>query len=312
MSDLPQKTRVYSTHLFNSERWNNIEFRDDDIIVSTAMKSGTNWMIRIVGMFVHQDPYRTDAQMMHAPWPDATFLGTEEDAVKVAESVAHQRFMKSHVPLDGHRYDPRVKHINVVRDIRDNFMSVQNHWVGITDELYQKFHAYWGTPFPRQADVGDIHERWRRWMTEGSNKFVSDGYPFQSAFNYAESYWNYRHIPNILLVHFNDLKADLEGEMRRIARFLNKEIPDSDWPAYVEAATFKTMKKDMSTLKPEIEQLSNYGTKGFMHSGKNKRWMDVLTEDDLALYEARASTLDTELRNWLENGRLLSGDIQDW
>jgi len=34
-----------------------------------------------------------------------------------------------------------------------------------------------------------------------------------------------RHLPNILFVHYNDLKADLEGEMRRIARFLEIEVP---------------------------------------------------------------------------------------
>ena len=45
------------------------------------------------------------------------------------------------------------------------------------------------------------------------------------------------------------------------------------------------------------------GSDRFFFKGTNGRWRDVLTSDDLALYEAAASKLDPELRDWLENGR---------
>lgn len=312
MSNLPQKTRVYSTEHFNSERWNDIKYRDDDIVVATAMKSGTTWMLRIVGLMVFQDPNRVDDQIMHAPWPDAAFAGPPEAAVEEAEGVTHRRFMKSHVPLDGLHYNPNVKFINVVRDVRDTFMSVQHHWSGISDEVHNIFNDYWHTPFPRFEESGDIHERWRRWITEGKHDWVSDGYPFQSTLNYAESFWNYRHVPNILLVHYADLKADMEGEMRRVAKFLDVEIPEAEWPAYVQAASFDSMKRDLDKMVPSFNFIFTHGATGFMNKGTNNRWKDVLTEEDLALYEAQASKLDPALRNWLENGRLVAGDQQDW
>ena len=46
------------------------------------------------------------------------------------------------------------------------------------------------------------------------------------------------------------------------------------------------------------------GSDRFFFKGTNGRWRDVLTAEDLALYEAKASELDPELRHWLENGRL--------
>ena len=46
------------------------------------------------------------------------------------------------------------------------------------------------------------------------------------------------------------------------------------------------------------------GSDRFFFKGTNGRWRDVLTADDLALYETAASKLDPELRDWLENGRL--------
>ena len=44
------------------------------------------------------------------------------------------------------------------------------------------------------------------------------------------------------------------------------------------------------------------GADRFFHKGTNGRWHDVLTESDLALYEAAAAELDPELRSWLEAG----------
>ena len=45
------------------------------------------------------------------------------------------------------------------------------------------------------------------------------------------------------------------------------------------------------------------GTDRFLYKGTNGRWRDVLTDDDLALYDQAAATLDPELRAWLEGGR---------
>ncbi len=38
-------------------------------------------------------------------------------------------------------------------------------------------------------------------------------------------------------------------------------------------------------------------------AARNGRWRGVLTDDDLAMYETAASTLDPNLWQWLEGGR---------
>lgn len=311
MTNLPKQTRVYKTEQFQSERWDDWKFRDDDIIVSTAMKSGTTWMLRIVGLLIFQDLNKVDNEVMGAIWPDAAFGGPIEDLLADAEAKTHRRFMKSHIPMDGLPYHPKAKYINVARDVRDNFMSLQHHWQGAAEPMYDLIDTLWPDPFPRFADQGDIHERWRRWMTEGRHDFVSDGWPFQSVFNFADSFWNTRTTPNILMVHYNDMKTDLEGEMRRVAEFLEIEIPEADWPGYIEAASFDSMKRDLDEMVPEFNFFFAHGATGFMNKGTNNRWKDELTDEDLALYEAKASKLDPAHRNWLENGRLIAGDPQD-
>ena len=49
--------------------------------------------------------------------------------------------------------------------------------------------------------------------------------------------------PNILYVHFGDLLGDTEGEMRRIAGFLDIEIEEDVWPALVADVGIDAMRE---------------------------------------------------------------------
>jgi aryl sulfotransferase len=69
------------------------------------------------------------------------------------------------------------------------------------------------------------------------------------------------------------------------------------------------MKAQGAALLPGMERAFRGGHDTFLHRGTNERWRDVLNEDDVALYEARAAaSLSPGLRRWLEAGRLKAGD----
>ncbi len=53
----------------------------------------------------------------------------------------------------------------------------------------------------------------------------------------------------------NDLKADLDGEMRRIADFLDIAIPENLWPGLVQAADFESMKHSVDELMPKASNI---------------------------------------------------------
>ena len=140
-------------------------------------------------------------------------------------------------------------------------------------------------------------------MTRATYPWESDGFPYWSHHHHARTYWDFRHLPNLLFVHFNDLKADLEGEMRRIARFLEIRVPEEKWPTLADAATFASMKRDAAVLGPEMGMIFEGGADRFLFKGTNDRWRDVLKAEDLALYEAAAArSLTPELKRWLEGG----------
>ena len=128
-------------------------------------------------------------------------------------------------------------------------------------------------------------------------------------FGLEHSFWTERRRPNLLLVHYNDLKADLPGEMKRIAKFLDITPPAALWPLLVEAATFEAMKRDGGTLMAQLKHLLVDGHENFFYKGTNSRWRGILTDADLALYDRKiAAQLSPSLIRWLAEGRLVVGD----
>jgi len=116
-------------------------------------------------------------------------------------------------------------------------------------------------------------------------------------------------LPNVLLVHYDDLKADLSREMDRIAAFLEIKVEPSLWPQLVVAAGFEAMRRDGDTLMGKGATSFREGSKTFFHKGTNERWRGVVSAEDLALYDAKArSTLTPRCVRWLEEGRQKGGD----
>jgi aryl sulfotransferase len=141
-------------------------------------------------------------------------------------------------------------------------------------------------------------------MTRGWFEWETDGWPWWSHHHHAETFWRVRSLPNVLLVHYNDLKASLDGEMRRIAEFLDIPIDEELWPTLVQAATFGAMKANANQTHGDIGFAFKNGADGFIFKGTNGRWRGILSADELQLYESAAEKLEPGLRTWLEKGRL--------
>jgi aryl sulfotransferase len=121
-------------------------------------------------------------------------------------------------------------------------------------------------------------------------------------FEVVASYWAKRGEPNLLFVHYNDMKTDLEGEMRRVAKFLDIELDADQWPAAVERCTFEAMRKADIKIG-NFEMAFEGGVEGFLFKGTNGRWREVLGPDELAAYERKvAESLPPDAAHWIEHG----------
>jgi aryl sulfotransferase len=106
-----------------------------------------------------------------------------------------------------------------------------------------------------------------------------------------------------LFVHYGDLKADPEAEMRRIAAFCDVTVEADAWPALVEAVGLEAMRDEARGTEDPMAGAFEGGAARFFYKGSNGRWRSVLTDDELDMYEAAAASLDPALRTWLEGGR---------
>jgi aryl sulfotransferase len=298
----PTIEHVYQNHAFDSPRWERYSPRDDDIVVASSIKSGTTWMQAIVLQLIFQDFEQHDIGAL-SPWLD--FRWRPADAVfEMLEAQTHRRCIKTHLPLDGLPYFPQIKYVLVGRAARDVFMSLWNHQSNLSPQLIEVLNSgQVGDPLP--PTPSDIKVFWRNWITRGWFPWESEGYPNWGNLRHTQTWWNYRHLPNVLFVHYNDMLADLSGEIGRVAQFLEIKASGEALSAIASVVDFKSMKANAESIAPGAQDAFIGGAQTFFHKGTNNRWREILNEDDLELYTAAvARELTPDCAAWLENGRL--------
>ncbi len=292
---VPRKTRELHNHHFDSTIWNDFRFRDDDIVIGTYAKSGTTWMQQIVAQLIFGgDPDLPVAEM--SPWLD---LRVPPKAVKLpaVEAQTHRRFLKTHLPVDALVFSPKARYVYIGRDGRDVVWSFYNHHVNANASWYAALND---TPGRVGPPIGpppaDIRQYWRDWLDR-------DGHPWWPFWENIRSWWAIRGLPNVHLVHFEALKRDMPGEIRRIADFLDIPVDDTRWNAIVEHCSFDWMKRNATRSVPMGGAFWDGGAQAFIHKGVNGRWRDVLTPDEIAEYEDRSvRELGRECAHWLATG----------
>ncbi|WOJ92897.1 sulfotransferase domain-containing protein [Congregibacter variabilis] len=303
----PQVTRTYQNHHLDSTRWEEYEPRSTDIIVTTSYKAGTTWTQQILDeMFYGKMTPRPEFNDV-TPWPDARFLPIPREQLgPYMEAIPGRRFIKSHLPLDGLPYYPQVQYFIVARDARDVFMSFYNHYSRYTDTAMSMMNApdVVGDPLPPCPQ--DPRELWQGWMTRGWFDWESEGYPFWANLGHTASYWAHRHLPNFHFFHYSDMLRDHAGVVSRMAEAAQFDITPEDLERIVTNTTFdhvKSKAKEMDAKGDPRGVVFKDGAEGFFFKGTNGRWKEVLTDEDLQLYEqAKKKVLTPDCIKWLEEG----------
>lgn len=293
--DWPRKTREIHSHHFDSTAWNDLRFRDDDIVIATYGKSGTTWTQQIVGQLIFGgDPELAVAEL--SPWLDLR-VPPKEIKLPLVEAQTHRRFLKTHLPVDALRFSPRAKYIYVARDARDVVWSLYNHHANANQLWYDALNKTPGLVGPPiEPPTGDIRRYWHEWLAR-------DGHPFWPFWDNVRSWWRIRELPNVMLLHFAALKRDLPGEVRRMAAFLDIAVDPSREHAILEYCSFDWMKKNAAKAAPLGGAFWDAGADTFVNKGTNGRWRDTLSADESARYEQRAEAeLGAECARWLASG----------
>lgn len=309
MDDRPGVERVYQTLIFDSSRWAGFEPRDGDVFVCTSYKAGTTWTQMICALLIHQTPDLPKPLARLSPWLDMRTAPIGEILGEL-ESQDHRRLIKTHTALDGLPYFEGVTYLVCGRDPRDVFMSLQNHIANLdTEQVVRVLTAQGLEVRPPPPLPDDINQRFALWLDQSSFPWEQDGLPYWSHVRHAHTFWAHRHRPNIHFLHYADLKADLEGEMRRIAGLLGIEVAEDRWPVLVKAAGFAEMKARASDAAPDTLHHIWKDNGRFFNKGESGQWQGVLSPEMLALYAERMrARYDPVVVDWLERGSRAAGD----
>jgi len=289
---LNRRRIVVKNQFLDSTNWELVKARKTDIVIASCYKSGTTLTQQIVNLLINDhDNFESIHEL--SLFVDSAIRPPHPALI---ESLPDPRFFKSHLYFEALPYYPNWKYIYLVRDGRDVGLSLHNHlqqnkaWLLETSEKLRV-----------QMDFGsdNFSEFWDRWVETGEPRW-----PFWEHIN---SWWQVRHLPNILLVHYANLINDKPREIQRVADFLNLKLEPSQLEMILECSTLEYMKEKWKKFEPPRRFLP----KRFLNKGTNGRWQDLLTTQQLRHYESVISQkLEPECANWVKNGGSLKLENQ--
>jgi len=250
------KLRVLARYLLGIDSvGRNIPLFPDDTLLVSFPRSGNTWLrFLIAGVaFPDRTPSFTSIEQMI---PDSIVLNRRQLA-----QIPRPRIVKSH-----EYFDPRYPSvIYVVRDPRDVLLSYYN--------FYRK---------QRYIDDGYPMDQWVERFVKG------DLHPFGSWGEHVGSWLGARgQNSRFLLVRYEDLQAETDSEVRRIAEFLGVDTSADSVAKAIELASAESMRS------AEKRETSGWGSSGkwrtdipFVGKAVAGGWRNQLAPSFIAQIEA--------------------------
>jgi hypothetical protein len=295
----------YRNLVYDSARWDGFEFRDDDIVISTPPKCGTTWTQMLVAMLVFDATEFDWPLALISPWLDMNTRPLDS-VLSDLDAQTHRRFIKTHTPLDGLPWDERVTYVCVARDPRDAGLSMDHHMSNMNFEVLLAMRAesvgmedLEELGAPPEAPSDDPAERFWSWV------MAEDFRGLARTLAHIQTFWDRRDDPNVALFHYSDYKADLPGQLARLADVLGIERSQTRIEELAQAATFAAMKERASDLIPNADIGLWHSPEGFFHRGTSGQWRELLDEDGVERYWARVRDLVApDVAEWAHQGWL--------
>jgi Sulfotransferase domain len=300
---------VYRSLMSDNLRWDALELRDGDVVISAPSKCGMTWTQRLVSLLVFGGPDMPGPMSTVSPWLDQTIRPIAE-VVATLNAQRHRRFIKTHTPLDGLVLDDRVTYIGVGRDPRDAAVSMMAQEANMDQNRMRALHQAAAPPRDRFAPPGghvphDLgpHEALRDWMErpimppEGMSSL-------ETVLHHFGSFWRHRNRSNVAVFHYADYKTDIAGELVRIGQVLGYHVSRDRAEELVKHASLDAMRARASELAPNSTDGIWRSDERFFRAGGRGEWQQIFTEVEHRRYIHRASQLaPRDLLAWAHEGR---------
>lgn len=301
-------TRVLRDYLSDSRVWENFlsqgGFVEPDIVVVDPFKAGTTWTQRIVQQILHNGEDQEGGLSDTSPWLDSSW-GDHVGMLKVLKEQREaglRRVMKSHLPADALPIAPEARYVFVGRNGKDIGISFHNYLYNFSEPTMKeinRIHAEWSgdpTPLVIPEDMRKFFDWW----------LDTNGCECCDLLDIVESWWALRDAPNVLLLHYQQLKENLPGEIDRLARFFSIDPASLRMDAIVEHCSFDYMSARAEKMAP-FGGAHMSSAKAFFHKGLKRDHRTELTPAQVERFDRIAlGKLGAECAHWLETGETAS------
>jgi len=231
-----------------------------------------------------------------SPWLDQMIRPLDQ-AYAAYDAQQHRRFIKTHTPLDGIPLDARATYVVVARHPLDAAVSLYHQGDNLDRDRIRRLTGQPESNAPASPRPL-LHEWLLAWIDDRARpEDQLDSLP--GVLWHLSDAWARRGEPNVVLVHYDDLVIDLEGEMRRLAPLLGITVRDDTWPGLLAAATFDSMRSRAQRAAPNPDSVLK-DPAAFFRRGTSGAGREVLTTDEMARYHARTAQLaPPDLLAWL-------------
>ena len=286
--------KYYRGVFSDTRNWDRFEHRPGDIFICVPPKSGTTWMQTICGLLIFGDP---DAQISYteiSPWIEFSLVHELVDQrLEMLSAQTHQRFIKSHSPLDGVPYYEDAIYLICHRHPLDVHFSMWNHVQNM--KLENNDHLY----------TDDLSANFEAFLANGIDGDGFDQPSLALLAHHLNTALAIADRPNVHLFHYDETSRDLPGQMQRIAAAIGVSHTDDLFKKLVVKATFKSMKETAHLSAPGAGAGLWDDPSTFFQSGKGGKWEGKLDNAQLANYKAKlAALLSEEEIGYFERGTL--------
>ncbi len=288
----PSPIRHYNGIFTDTHNWDNFEHRPGDVFICVPPKSGTTWMQAICGLLIFGDP---DAQIAYpelSPWIE---FGPSSKSIETRlaqlSAQTHQRFIKSHSPLDGVPYFEDCTYLVCHRHPLDVHFSMWHHVQNMRIDQLNHLHT------------DDTAANFKAFLDNGIEGEGLDQPSLALIAHHLKTARALGDRPNVHMFHYATLSDDLHGQMQRVAAAIGASHPPELFDKLVAKATFKSMKSNAVLTAPGGAGGLYKDPSAFFNSGKGRKWEGKLNEAQITDYNAKIATfLNVKDVRYLETG----------
>ena len=159
--------------------------------------------------------------------------------------------MSTHLPADALVFSEKAKYVVICRDGRDVAWSLHTFMSRFSPSFVEMVNSLpvVDAPLVKQADAADVVGFYKKFLK-------NDGHPVTGPqfWHHVRSYWELQHLPNVYLLHYNNLKKNLRGEIQKLAGFLGIHVNEGMMWRIMEHCSFEYMKQNEAKLNPHVRK----------------------------------------------------------